>query len=250
MNTNIKDFDVSSLSEQELKKAAARINERLKEIDKEKQEKIRRKKAYALIQPKPKYVPNYVRFYNTVRETVSKGGAVNAENIDEICGKCQSEVTISKDQIYPCPQCEKIGVLHVGEFGDYDPYSGIGKSQKRVCCSCCDFVCNTKYQETDFDAWESFHEWLIRHGYLNPADPTASIQEMEDYGSEWADMLPLHKEAAEKCYQSGLQVFRLHSDSTETPVIAFEEIKEHAEKGKLLGIEKDEWKKRDSEGEE
>ena len=236
-------FNINSLSEKELKEASSLIDERLKEIKDKREDKKRRKKQYALITPKPQYHTNYYKLWEIVKDTVNNGGAVNAGNIEEIYYKGQEQERIPMEDIYPCPECGAVGSLSVGEYGDHDSCWGTGKSKKRITCSRCSFVCTAKHQSNDWDAWEQFHDWLIRKGYLNPADPTASVQEMLDYGYTYKGMWPLHQEAAEKHYEAGLSVWRLYDDGTESSVMDLTDLREHAEKGGLFGIEKEEWEK-------
>ena len=66
---------------------------------------------------------------------------------------------------------------------------------------------------------------------------------MLDYGYTYKGMWPLHQEAAEKHYEAGLSVWRLYDDGTESSVMDLTDLREHAEKGGLFGIEKEEWEK-------
>ena len=160
-------MEINKMSEEELKQAAEKIKEQLASIQKEKEERKRRKQEYALVNREPKYRTNYIRLWELVQTIVLDGGTVNAENLNNIFLAAQEEIPVPLKEIYPCPKCGEIGGLYVGEYGDYDPIWGTGTSKKRITCSCCDFVCHVKYEQTDHEAWESFHRWLVKRGYLD-----------------------------------------------------------------------------------
>ena len=163
-------WNIKDMSEQELHEVANDIQKRLEDIKEGKEELKRRKKEYALIKREPEYELDYVAFWELVIKMIEQGKSVDSSNIDEINKKSQRRDSIPTNEIYPCPKCGKIGALYVGEFGDYDPYMGTGKSRKKVICSCCDFESNGKYQETDYDAWDTFHDWLVKQGYLDASE--------------------------------------------------------------------------------
>ena len=70
-------------------------------------------------------------------------------------------------------------------------------------------------------------------------DPTISVKDMRDYGYAWDGMLPLRQEAAEQLYtQEDMEIYRIYEDNTEGTVTDLENLREHAEKGGLFGVEK------------
>ena len=71
-------------------------------------------------------------------------------------------------------------------------------------------------------------------------DDTISIGEMKDYGYSWAGMLPMREEAAAEVMKS-CTIYRLYGDDTEGMVMTAAEIKPHADKGGIFGVEKVDW---------
>ena len=71
-------------------------------------------------------------------------------------------------------------------------------------------------------------------------DGSISIEEMKQYGYKWGGMLPMREEAAAEVMKS-CQIYRLYGDDTEGLVLDAKEIKEHAAKGGIFGVEKAEW---------
>jgi len=72
-------------------------------------------------------------------------------------------------------------------------------------------------------------------------DPTISISDMENYGYSWDGMLPLKQETAERLFREDLTIFRIYADGSEGMVTDLDDLREHAEKGGLFGIEKADW---------
>ena len=72
-------------------------------------------------------------------------------------------------------------------------------------------------------------------------DPTISVSDMRNYGYSWDGMLPLQQEAAERLFHEDLEIFRIYEDETEGAITDLSEVREHAEKGGLFGVEKAAW---------
>ena len=68
-------------------------------------------------------------------------------------------------------------------------------------------------------------------------DDSISIEEMKHYGYKWGGMLPMREDAAAEVMKS-CQIYRLYGDDTEGLVLDAKEIKEHAAKGGIFGVEK------------
>jgi len=71
-------------------------------------------------------------------------------------------------------------------------------------------------------------------------DDSIGIEEMKQYGYKWGGMLPMREEAAAEVMKS-CQIYRLYGDDTEGLVLDAKEIKEHAAKGGIFGVEKADW---------
>ena len=164
-NTTPLNFD--EMSEKELKKAAQIIQERLDEAEKERAKKQRIKEEYALADYEPEYEVNYYRLWNSIKELVEQGGAVDKSNIDEIYKNACDSLPLKKEKIYPCPKCGEIGYLYVADFGE--PY--MCDYKKKITCQHCGFTCPGKHQTNDYDAWDVFHNWLVKKGYLDSSVP-------------------------------------------------------------------------------
>lgn len=72
-------------------------------------------------------------------------------------------------------------------------------------------------------------------------DPTISVKDMQDYGYSWDGMLPLQQEAAEKLFSQDLEIFHIYADGSEGAVTDLADLREHADKGGLFGVEKEAW---------
>ena len=81
------------------------------------------------------------------------------KKLKEIEAKCQREITPPRGEVYPCPDCGRM-FLRPGNFGD----SWAPKYQ--IICDNCDFEAPVKEQGYEDGAWDVFHEWLVKEGYL------------------------------------------------------------------------------------
>lgn len=73
-------------------------------------------------------------------------------------------------------------------------------------------------------------------------DPTITVKEMQEHGYDWDGMLPLREDMAIQLYEKDdMQIFRLYEDGSEGAVDSVEDLREHAERGGIFGIEKNDW---------
>ena len=73
-------------------------------------------------------------------------------------------------------------------------------------------------------------------------DPSITVSDMQEYGYSWDGMLPLKEEAALHLYtKKDMQIFLLHEDGSESIPGSPEDIKNHAEKGGIFGVHKEDW---------
>ena len=91
----------------------------------------------------------------------------------------------------------------------------------------------TTAEQTDAPAQET--------AQTDAPDPTIGISDMENYGYSWDGMLPLKQETAEHLFHEDLTIFRIYADGSEGMVTDLDDLREHAEKGGLFGIEKADW---------
>lgn len=155
-------MEIEKMSKKELKEVQKNIQKRLDEIEKERARKQRIKDEYTLAAYEPEYYTDYCVLWNHIKTFVESGGVVDRSNIEGIYKNACYPFPVEKSKIYPCPECGKIGYLYVGEFGD----ASICQNKKKICCSSCGFNYPGKYEYCEDDAWEAFHNWLIKQGYL------------------------------------------------------------------------------------
>lgn len=94
-----------------------------------------------------------------------------------------------------------------------------------------------------YDGFDN-HTIDLLHQALMPVermpDDSISIDEMKDYGYSWAGMLPMREDTAAEVMKS-CTIYRLYGDDTEGMVMTAAEIKPHADKGGIFGVEKADW---------
>ena len=159
------DLDLEIMSESDLKHAKKQIEKRLEAVKKEKEETARKKAEYHLIEPPSKYEENFEKMWRQVRQIIADGGAVDSGNIEEIYRAGLRLIPADKEDVYPCPQCGKMTLI-VDDYGSVDLLGDY--RLKRVACQSCNFEPeDIKFENTYADAWDSFHQWLVKNGYLD-----------------------------------------------------------------------------------
>lgn len=164
MKKFLNDLDLEIMSERDLKHAKKQIEKRLEAVKKEKEETAKRKAEYHLVEPPAQYKENFEKMWQKVRQVIADGGVVDSGNIEEIYQDGLWLIPAKKEDIYPCPQCGEMA-LYVGKYGEEDIW---GEYRcKRVTCQNCGFEPGINFEETDIDSWDSFHQWLVKNGYLD-----------------------------------------------------------------------------------
>ena len=100
-------------------------------------------------------------------------------------------------------------------------------------------VLDQVYDGFDEQTMEQLHQEVMPVDRM--PDESVTVDDMKAYGYAWGGMLPMREEAAAEVMKS-CTVFRLYGDNTESRVQDASEIKDHAQKGGLFGVEKAEWK--------
>ncbi len=72
-------------------------------------------------------------------------------------------------------------------------------------------------------------------------DPSISLKNMQDYGYSWDGMLPLRRATAEKLFSQDMGIFCIYEDGTERAVSNLDDLRQHAEKGGIFGVNKEDW---------
>ena len=159
--TKMQGFNINGLSKKELKELAEASRARLEAIESEERRKAELKKNYALKEVPSTFKLDQARLGRSVvmwfkdHQEPLDSGTFNA-----LVEGCTDEIKPKREEIYPCPLCGHFN-LRVGNFGDsYAP-------RLAVTCDSCDFVVKKKTDGKEYYAWEVFHEWLIKHGYLD-----------------------------------------------------------------------------------
>lgn len=158
-------FSVESLDglgEKELRELNRAAQAKLDDIESERKRKAELKKNYAL-----KDVPSKFEFRPLWLGNLVKGWfeqnpncSMPVEVYNKLMKDSTEEVKPERSEVYSCPYCGDFN-LRVGNFGDsYAP-------RIAVTCDSCDFVVKKKTDGKEYYAWEVFHEWLVKHGYLD-----------------------------------------------------------------------------------
>ena len=160
---SLKNFDINSLTESELKQLNKASQEKLDAIQNERRRKAELKKNYAIKHVPSTYKVDYARLGIKIEEFFKEPSVVilDISSFHELRKRCTDEIKPKREEIYPCPLCGEFD-LRVGNFGDssFNP-------KNAVMCESCDFVIKKKTDGKDYYAWEIFHEWLIKNGYLD-----------------------------------------------------------------------------------
>ena len=155
------EINLDNLTEKELRELNKASQERLDAINAEKRRKAELKKNYALKEVPSTFKLDQARLGRSVvmwfkdHQEPLDSGTVNA-----LVEGCTDEIKPRKDEIYPCPLCGRF-YLRVGNFSD--GYT----ARYAVTCATCDFTMKKKTDGKEYYAWEVFHEWLVKHGYLD-----------------------------------------------------------------------------------
>lgn len=142
----------------ELQTKLAKLNEELKEVNTRIDEAVIKKREYKLND-----IPDRIWYdYKSIVEDL-----VEHFRNDEVVSSVISNILqahsikLGKDPValYNCPECGSSESLYIGEY-----HSSTDGRKFAITCSRCDFAGpHVKYKN---DAWEKFHRWLVKTGYL------------------------------------------------------------------------------------
>lgn len=155
------EINLDNLTEKELRELNKASQEKLDAINAEKRRKAELKKNYALKEVPSTFKLDQARLGRSVimwfkdHQEPLDSGTFNA-----LVEGCTDEIKPNRSEVYSCPYCGAFN-LRVGNFGDeWSP-------RIAVTCDSCDFVVKKKTDGKEYYAWEVFHEWLVKHGYLD-----------------------------------------------------------------------------------
>lgn len=154
---------LKNLSEDEIKALNKATQEKISAIDEEKARKQKLKENYALKDVSSTWQINYEPLYGKINKHFKMPGQtiLDISTFYELRKQCSYEVKPLKEEIYCCPECGQYR-LEVGNWGD----RCVGRYA--ITCRSCNFTMEKK-EDSTFDAWRTFHNWLIKNGYLDKA---------------------------------------------------------------------------------
>lgn len=155
-------INFDNLTEKELKEINRVSQEILDSIQSEKRRRAELKKNYALKEVPSIFHINQSRLGFYIQKHFVEDGqkTLTKEVFDGYLKKSTDEIKPKREEVYPCPLCGEYN-LRVGNFGDtFAP-------RIAVTCDNCEFVMKKKTDGKEYYAWELFHEWLVKHGYLS-----------------------------------------------------------------------------------
>ena len=157
----IENLNFNNLSEKELREINKATQVKLDAIEAEKKRKAELKKNYALRDVPSTFKVSDYRLSFHIRKHFTEGGqeTLSKEAFEKYLKQSTDEIKPEKSDIYKCPECGEFN-LYVGNFGDdWNP-------KYAVTCDNCDFTMKKK-ESAQWDVWETFHNWLVKHGYLD-----------------------------------------------------------------------------------
>ena len=154
-------FDINSilknLSEDEIRQLNEVTQEKINAIDEEKIRIQKLKENYSLNSIPSTWKVNYENLGEKIEKFFKEPTQIllDVSSFYELRKQCSYEVGPEKEEIYCCPWCGNTS-LRVGNWS----------YKYAVTCDACDFGINKK-DDTVIGAWQSFHNWLIKNGYLD-----------------------------------------------------------------------------------
>lgn len=151
----------SNMSREDLEEIARFVGEELSKLEAEKSKLKMFKKDYHIEEFQYNWKINWYMFYEKVCASVAAGVPVDANVLEEIKNKSSEAEPLDYSKIYRCPKCGKLDVLYPGMFGSDGEIRVYA-----IGCSNCHFNLADTLRSSHWAAWEDFHEWLIKNGYL------------------------------------------------------------------------------------
>ena len=152
---------IDSLTEEELKMLNEMTQAEIASIEEEKARKQALKKSYSLKDAPSTFKVDQSRlgFYTLEWFQKEQQEILPKDMFEKFLNKSTNEIKPKKEEIYACPECGEYN-LRIGCFSEgwVDKYA--------VTCDSCDFTID-KMESAHWDAWETFHKWLVKNGYLS-----------------------------------------------------------------------------------
>ena len=156
-------LNAGTMSRSELEELSRIAAEELAKRDKEEARRKKIKSDYQLEKFEYNWRINHYAFYNKVRESVASGIPVDTVVLEKILEGSSEAEPLDYSKIYRCPECGEIETLYPGVFES----AHNDLSRYAITCNNCNFNLASDPYSTQWAAWDAFHEWLIRNGYLD-----------------------------------------------------------------------------------
>ena len=157
-NIDIKRLD--ELSEEELNNLCKEVHARLDAITAEKQRRKKLKDNYMLLPYTFEYTYNNDAIVHDLSNRIKVTHVISQDEFDDIVDNWKRKMPLDYENIYTCPWCGNTSLrLHTPPNGIY-----------YIDCNDCEFEVPKKYNGFYIgETWRNFHEYLIKHGYLDPS---------------------------------------------------------------------------------
>lgn len=151
---------LDAMSESELNNLRKEVYARLDAINEEKQRRKKLKENYKLLPFEFEYTYNMDEIVSMIRKHFEVHDILTEDKFNDVVTTWKRTMPLDYENIYTCPWCGNASLtLHIPPNGIY-----------YIDCRDCEFSVPKKYngyyrEET----WRNFHEYLIKHGYLDPS---------------------------------------------------------------------------------
>lgn len=126
----------------------------------EKEQNEKMKETYSIKEIPCTYDINFPMLGNLINKWFeSHKEPLSEDKFEEIKKSCLCKIYPKEEEKYKCPKCGEFELQAVN-YGDYD------SPKYAIACNSCNFAIKEK-RICDYDAWKTFHRWLIKHGYLD-----------------------------------------------------------------------------------
>ena len=107
------------------------------------------------------YTYNYAAIVHDLSNRIKVTHVISQDEFDDIVDNWKFKMPLDYEKIYTCPWCGNTSLrLHTPPNGIY-----------YIDCDDCEFGVPKEYNGYNIqETWKFFHEYLIKHGYLDPSE--------------------------------------------------------------------------------
>lgn len=158
-NIDVKILD--AMSESELNNLRKEVYARLDAINEENQRRKKLKENYKLLPFEFEYTYNMDEIVSMIRKHFEVHDILTEDKFNDVVTTWKRTMPLDYENIYTCPWCGSASLcLHTLPNGIY-----------YINCDDCEFEVPKKYNGYNIqETWKFFHEYLIKHGYLDPSE--------------------------------------------------------------------------------